>query len=136
MNKIKFLYLSLFTLIIIGMSCSLTEPQPAGGEVIRQDGKIFVKDQTGKMWDITHAVDNYGFDPAVFAHGLGPNAIRPIQNPKMLRSGDPGYPGSNSEIVVLGASLAGDSRAYPLSILIRHEIANESFGNVHVSVAY
>ena len=134
-KKIK-LYITIIMIIVLGNSCTLTDPQAAGGEVIRQDGKIFVKDQTGKMWDITHAVENYGFDPNVFRHGLGPNAIRPIQNPKMLRSGDPGYPSSNGEMVVLGTKLSGDSRAYPLSVLIRHEIANETFGNTHVAVAY
>ncbi len=133
-KDIKFILLILLT--IIGVSCSLVDSEPQGGEVIREDGKIFVKDQTGKKWDITHAVENYGFDPGVFRHGLGPNAIRPIQNPQMLRPGESGYPNQNEEMVVLGTNLSGDSRAYPLSVLIRHEIANEKFGDTHVSVAY
>ncbi len=118
------------------ISCEVFEPDPPGAEVISEDGKIFIRDQTGKSWDITHAVEKYGFDPAVFQHGLGPNAIRPIQNPQMLRPGDPGYPGSGFEAVILGTTLSGDSRAYPLSVLIRHEIANEKFAETHVSVAY
>ncbi len=117
-------------------SCDVLDSEPPGAEVIRQDGKILIKDQTGKTWDITHAVENYGFDPGVFRHGLGPTAIRPIQNPQMLRPGDPGYPQSSNETVVLGANLGNDSRAYPLNVLIRHEIANEQFGNEHVAVAY
>jgi hypothetical protein len=107
-----------------------------GQEFNHKGEKIFIKDQTGKMWDVTHAVQNYGFDPAVFSHGLGPNAIPPIQNPQMLRPGDTGYPNQNEDIVVLGANLSGDSRAYPLSVMIRHEIANEKFGSTYVSVAY
>lgn len=117
-------------------SCEVLQPEAPGAEVFRQDGKIFIMDQVGKTWDITHAVEKYGFDPAVFRHGLGPNAIRPIQNPQMLRPGDPGYPGSNNNGVVLGAIIRGDSRAYPLNVMIHHEIANESFGAIHVSVAY
>lgn len=134
LQRIKFLLPILIT--VFWFSCDVLQPEAPGAEVIRQDGKIFIKDQTGKSWDITHAVEEYDFDPAVFSHGLGPNAIRPIQNPAMLRSGDPGYPGSNVQSVVVGANLAGDSRAYPLSVMIRHEIANEKFGDTHVSVAY
>jgi hypothetical protein len=112
------------------------EPEVQSAEVIREDGKIFIRDQTGKRWDVTHAVEEYGFDPAAFEHGLGPTAIRPIQNPQMLRPGDTGYPADFDETVVLGAKLQGDARAYPLNVMIRHEIANESFGNTHVAVAY
>ncbi len=133
-HRLKFLLPVLMT--VFWFSCEVLQPEAPGAEVLKQDGKIFIRDQTGKSWDITHAVEKYGFDPAVFRHGLGPNAIRPIQDPVMLRPGDSGYPVPDAQSVVIGVNLAGDSRAYPLSVMIRHEIANEKFGDTHVSVAY
>ena len=123
-------------LVVLITSCEVINTDPQGAEVIRKDGKILIRDQTGKNWDITHAVENYGFNPGTFAHGLGPNAIRPIQNPEMLRPGDPGYPSSGYTGTVLGTKIAGDARAYPLNVLVRHEIANEKFADTHVAVAY
>jgi hypothetical protein len=126
--------------IIIGVlcfanACSIIDPAP-DAEVIRRDGTIFIKDQTGKEWDVTHAVNQYGFDPNKFDHGLGPTAISPIQNPVMIHPGQSGYPSADQGFTVLGTEINGNSRAYPLDVLIRHEIANERFTSTYVAVAY
>jgi len=97
---------------------------------------IFITDRTGKLWDITHAVYEYGFDPANFEHGLGPNAIEPIQNPKMLSPGNPGYPDPEFNDLVIGITLNGESRAYLLDDLFGHEIANDRFGETYVAVGF
>ncbi len=100
------------------------------------DGKILIIDDTGKEWDVTHAVKQYGFVASQFQFGLGPNAIRPILNPKHLSPGDPGYPAPNATFAVLGVSIEGDARAYPISVLAVHEIADEVFGETHVAAAF
>jgi len=105
-------------------------------EVIKEDGKIFIVDKTKKAWDITHAVHNYGFEAESFQYGLGPYAIQPILNPQMLSAGESGYPSSNETFLVIGTNLNGDTRAYPLSVLGRHEVTDEKFGNDYVAVAY
>jgi hypothetical protein len=110
-----------------------SSPPPA---IIEESEKIFIVDGTGKEWDITHAVNEYGFRPELFDFGLGPFAIRPIQDPKMLSPGDVGYPSSDLSTAVIGVTLNGETRAYPLDVLRRHEIANEQFGINYVSVAY
>jgi hypothetical protein len=97
---------------------------------------IFIIDYTGKRWDVTHAVNEYGFVADQFQFGLGPFAIRPILNPEMLSPGDAGYPASDESMRVIGTSLNGSVRAYPLHILISHEIADEKFGNIYVAVGY
>ena len=127
----------IFSLTLIAvLSCDqLTPPQPTT-TVVKEDNKIFIVDATNKKWDITNAVVKYNFKPEVFAHGLGPNAIRPINNLQMLSPGDPGYSGSANTNRVIGTSLNNDVRAYPLHVLINHEIANEAFGSTHVAVAY
>ena len=95
-----------------------------------------IVDATGKEWDVTHAALKYGFDPAGFQYGLGPYAIQPIQNPEMLSPGMVGYPRDDDSFPVLGFAVDGDARAYPISVLRRHEVVDESFGDVHVAVTY
>ena len=65
------LYRIIFGLIVVTVllaSCekrNITEPSK-GFEVIRDGGNISIVDQTGKVWDITHAFDYYNFDPGKF----------------------------------------------------------------------
>jgi hypothetical protein len=125
----------MITLLCFVNACDFVDPVPSA-EVVRRDGKIFIKDQTGKEWDVTHAVNHYGFDPNKFDHGLGPFAISPIQNPSMLHPGQNGYPSADQGFTVLGTEINGIARAYPLDVMIRHEIANERFTSTYVAVAY
>ncbi len=97
---------------------------------------IFITDRTGKRWDITHAVKEYGFEPDGFQFGLGPNAIRPIIGASMICPGEDGYPADNAVTRIMGTSLNGETRAYPLDVMSYHEVAIERFGEAHVAVAY
>ena len=54
----------------------------------------------------------------------------------MLFKGQNGYPSPDQTFTVLGTEINGNSRAYPLDVLIRHEIANERFTSTYVAVAY
>lgn len=114
---------------------SVTEQEPRA-EVVREGGAIFIVDQTGKRWDVTHAVNRYGFVPEEFQFGLGPNAIKPINNPQMIAAGQPGYPPADRDFLVIGAAIAGESRAYRVSDLTPHEIVNESFAGTPALVGW
>ena len=72
----------------------------------------------------------------MFENGLGPFAVKPIINATMLSPGDLNYPLDSQGILVIGTSLNGFTRAYPIEILSRFEVANEQFGEAHVAVAY
>ncbi len=98
--------------------------------------KIYITDQTGKRWDVTHAVSEYGFDAENFQYGLGPYAIRPINDPEMISPGEPGYPDKNSAETVIGLNINGDARAYPIRTMKSHEVANDRVGGKHVAVVY
>ena len=74
--------------------------------------------------------------PSGFQFGLGPFAILPIVNPRMLSPGDRDYPSRFGTFRVMGASLNGFTRAYPLGVMSGHEVVNEQFGDAHVAVAY
>ena len=119
----------------------LQDPNPEDEEIaddpVQTDTtEIFIVDATGKKWEIGHAVRQYGFEPGKFQFGLGPNAIPPILEPKMIWPGQPGYPPASSTFLVLGTSLEEDARAYSIQRLSFNEVANDKFGDVHVAVAY
>jgi len=75
-------------------------------------------------------------NPDYFNFGIGKNAISSIDEPKIVRQGEVGYPAPEADFSVFGVSLEKDDRAYSVSFLNRHEIVNEIFGEAHVSVAY
>ncbi|UCH83604.1 MAG: DUF3179 domain-containing protein [Candidatus Latescibacterota bacterium] len=116
---------------------SITNEEEFPAATVTQDGdRILIVDKTGKQWDVTHAVNAYGFDPSGFQFGLGPNAIPPIIDSGMLLPGDRYYPDDWDTFLVIGTTIGGESRAYPIHVLNRHEIVDESFGDVHVAVGW
>lgn len=123
-------------LAMVSISCTDSSSGPEPIRIKQDTEEVAIVDQTGKRWDVTHAKVKYGFDPDKFQFGLGPNAIPPIMQPEMLSPGELGYPTDYQEFFVLGTSLNGHTRAYPLYIMKSYEIANEQFGEAHVAVAY
>ncbi len=109
-------------------------------DVVRgqRDGQaiISITDRTGKSWDISHGVNELDLDPERFQFGLGPHAIEPINDPSMLSPGDPGYPRRSSSQRVVGVVRGGEARAYPISVLRRREIANDSIAGEALAVGY
>ncbi len=99
------------------------------------DSAIIV-DQTGKRWDVTHAVEVYGFAKENFNYGLGLDAIKPIDFPRSIREGNSEYPRPHSEQPVIGLIINDDIRAYPVNILSSREIVNDLIGGSDVAVAY
>ena len=133
----------LLLLVLLINSCTetSTKPQIESAEVIFEpdssdSNRILIRDRTGKKWDITHAVNEYGFEPRRFQHGLGPFAITPIRDPRFLSPGDSGYDSVDQNELVIGVFLYGTVKAYPLKILKSHEIVDEKFATAHVAVGY
>lgn len=116
-----------------GPGGTTTGPQ---GDTSSPGSTFSITDRTGKTWDVTHAFQQYGFVPESFQYGLGPFAITPINNPQMLSPGDSGYPLDSDSFTILGTTLNGFTRAYPIRVMSWHEVANERFGEAHVAVAY
>ncbi len=100
------------------------------------DNQIVIVDRTGKEWDITHAVKKYGMKADKFQFGLGPDAIQPILDPSFFSPGENGYPDNNATFLVIGTSINGDTRAYPIFVLKSREIIDEQFDSTYVAVAY
>lgn len=129
--------------LVVGVACKdsivvlpLSDEVKPPARPVQEHEKVFIVDLTGKRWDVTHAVNQYGFLPEKFEFGLGPDAIPPILEPRMLSPGEEGYPEDSAGFPVMGTEINGESRAYPLTVMSRHEIVDELFGEQHVAVAY
>lgn len=132
---IKYLLNFLGILFIVAWGCSdVNGPGPQ--KIIRENGKVFIQDRSGKRWDVTHAEQVYGLKAEQFQFGLGPQAIPPILTPQFIGPGNPGYPANNETFLIIGASINDISRAYPISVLSRHEVVDEKFDSTFVAVAY
>ena len=151
-------YLIIFMgILLIMISCqetksnqtNITEFEPLPQDPIPQDTteippdtsivepeQIFITDRTGKKWNVTHAVNKYGFKASEFQFGLGPNAIQPINDPNFVQRGENGFPTASNTMQIIGTTINGDSRAYPLNVLNSHEILNDVFGEAHVAVGF
>jgi hypothetical protein len=70
----------------------------------------------------------------IMSGGPPKDGIPSIDNPKFVDVGD--VKGLKSTVPVLSFTLNGESKAYPLGILMRHEIVNDTVGGVPVAVTY
>lgn len=66
---------------------------------------------------------------------LGKDGIPSIDNPRLVGPGEADQQMQSFERV-LGVSINGDHRAYPLNMLSRHEIVNDTVGGVPVAVTW
>ena len=66
---------------------------------------------------------------------LGKEGIPSIDNPRFVGPGEADQQMQSFERV-LGVSINGDHRAYPLNMLSRHEIVNDTVGGVPVAVTW
>ncbi len=128
---------TLVVLLGIVAGCTTGADEIAGaGDVAEEGDKIFITDRSGKSWEVSHAKEAYGLQPELFQFGLGPDAIRPINNARFHEPGDAGYPGSEETFLVLATRISDDARAYRITTMSRNEVANEVFGDNHVAPAY
>lgn len=66
---------------------------------------------------------------------LGKDGIPSIDNPRFVGPGEADQQMQSFE-TVLGVSINGDHRAYPLNMLSHHEIVNDTVGGVPVAVTW
>jgi hypothetical protein len=71
----------------------------------------------------------------IVSGGPPPDGIPSIDDPKFISVQEADDLLEDSELV-LGLNINGDVRAYPLQILVWHEIVNDKVGNVPVTVTY
>ena len=70
----------------------------------------------------------------IISGGPPPDGIPSIDDPKFARAGEAEFM-SDSDVVI-GLEIGGEAKAYPLRILVWHEIVNDVVGGVPVAVTY
>jgi hypothetical protein len=77
-------------------------------------------------------------DPMRFQFGIGKDSIPAIDKPQFVNANDPRLreAGIYDRTPVIGYVNNGDARAYPLSILNRHELVNDTVGGKPVTVGW
>ena len=126
----------LIIMLALGLSCSSDAPNQSSIKVVEgENGEIFIVDLTGKHWEVSNGI-KYGLNPEEYQFGLGPDVIRPIMNPRMIEPGHPEYPNDDDTFLVMGTTLNGETRAYSIDVMAFVEIANETFGDTHVTIGY
>jgi len=144
MKRIKYFLFCIFSFVLLSHSACTTDDEtrvqsmtvPDTSDSTGSSEKNYLEDRTGKRWDITHAVQEYGMDPENFRYGLGPDAIRPINNPDFLVAGQQGFPVASGTFSVIGVNFHGEPRAYPIGVLRNHEVINDRVGSTHFSAVY
>ena len=66
--------------------------------------------------------------------GPPPDGIPPIDEPSFHRAGDVDFLADTEP--VLAVEVDGEARAYPVQIMIWHEIVNDTFGDLPVTITY
>lgn len=83
---------------------------------------------------ITAAAGSADLRPSDIVTVLPKDAIPAIMSPSFEEAGKASW--LRHDNVVVGMSIAGESRAYPVSILSRHEIVNDKLGGVPIAVTW
>ena len=85
-------------------------------------------------WKTDFSIHSVPYDE--FRSGGPPrDGIRPIDEPKFIDVAEaPDYMKDNEPVISL--EINGEARAYPLAILVSHEIVNDELGGVPVTVTY
>jgi len=91
-------------------------------------------DQIKDKIQVTNGVKHLVPLDKIRSGGPPKDGIPSIDDPKFVRAVDVTFVADKD--IVIGLEINGDARAYPLSILVWHEIVNDKVGNIPVAVTY
>ncbi|MCH8008918.1 MAG: DUF3179 domain-containing protein [Chloroflexi bacterium] len=101
---------------------------------IGQRFRLFGQDITLAPSSLANAEAGVPRDVSIYTL-LPKDGIRSIDNPEFVSAADAGDDMSDFEFVI-GVEINGDVRAYPITVLSRHEIVNDTVGGTPIAVTY
>lgn len=119
------------SIMLLFMTTACTDAGIAASDIIRDDGKVFIVDRNGYKWDVTQA-ESLGFKAGRFQYGIGRNAFTTLDD-SILKDSSGSEP---DRMRVIGISEGNESKAFSVSKLSRHEIANTSLAKANVVIGY
>jgi hypothetical protein len=124
--KIQFFAISFFLLVFYILSTF-----SSAAVVLQEGSKAYIEDRIGERWDVTQAM-SIGFKPEGFQYGIGKNAFTPLDDSQ--QSSDTASFSGNPRII--GIADGHEARAYSISKLRYHEIANTRLGTKPIVAGY
>jgi len=139
--------LGLFTASLAACSATSTTDEAAvehipnrhDRPIVEEDGRTLLwanEDESGtrEWFDMTDS----DIDPATFQYGIGKDEIPSIDDPVFASFDDPRVAarGLARDTPVLGIVIAGEARAYPVSVMSMHEVVNDEFGGEPYAVLW
>lgn len=139
MNEYRLLFACASGLVLSCASAPVEEiPNRHERPIIEEDGKTLLwageEDGAVQWFDMTGSK----IDPTRFQYGIGRDTISSIDDPIFRPYGDELLKarGVTGETPVLGVEVAGEARAYPVSVMRRHEVVNDRFGDEAFAVLW
>lgn len=101
--------------------------------ITREDGRVLLWDgvDPDAMFDIT----TFDLDPRRLKYGIGREAFPALYEPRFVSGGEvSGW--LEDEARVLAVSIAGETRVYPLRLLMQHEVVNDEIDGIEFFAAF
>ena len=92
-----------------------------------------VKPETSAIPPLLQSSKDVVVDPSQFRQLLPKDAIAPIYQPKFVSSE---FSGLEPGELVIGVSLNGENKAYPIGPLVRREMVNDEVGGIPILVTW
>ncbi len=118
-------------ILVVSSVVFFTAASLAAAFVVHKEGKAYIKDQTGELWEVTQA-QSIGFEPERFQYGIGRNAFRPLDDSNLKDD----VTSALKNPRVIGITDGSEARAYSIPKLKYHEIANTRIGGRSVVAGY
>ncbi len=120
-------------LLVSGFSVSAAENERGPRQVVERDGKrdLFGCEGPRQDFDVTQ----FRLDPAQLHYGIGREKFPALIAPEFLTAGEAKGVFPDTE-PVLGLSIGGEAKAYPISLLTHHEVVNDVVGGKPIFAAY
>lgn len=132
--------------LIFGARMATTQRTPPGQApphnrpIVKKDGKTLLwakgdpKSDDAEWFDVTDAL----IDPRNFQYGIGKDRIPSIDNPVFVKPDDARAAAAriSDTTRVFGYAAEGEAKAYPISIMDRHEIVNDKFGEKPIAIGW
>lgn len=128
--------LLLLAMLLFTLPTGISHGQTSCEEIPPPLNAEFVQSMAEYFWDKTDfCVFHEGVWNEIFPGGPPPDGIPPIDSPIFddVTAAQSWLPEQSPVIVV---EIEGDARAYPLAVLTRHEIANDTIGEIPIAVTF
>lgn len=120
--------------VIVWLALAIYMPSGSHSLDEARHEKEIISSKNSDQIQITNGVKHIIPFDDIKSGGPPKDGIPSIDNPKFVKAQDAQF--VSDDYLVIGLSINGETKAYPLLILVWHEIVNDKFGNKPVAITY